>query len=256
MGKHMAKRHVSGWRSSSLAALAVCLLMSVTTASQAGNFAVSPIRLDYDSANINGAITITNAAETELRVQISLYEWRQDEHGKDLYTPSDDLLYFPHLATIAPAARQLVRAGLRQPASSDQERSYRLFVEELPDSKAISGTRLAVAVRFGVPLFVKPQQESVRGEITSLSMDKGVLHVVVANSGNTHFKISTVAATAEAFTQQVSGWYLLPGVSREYQITVPTEACIKSRKLSVVVDTDRVKLEKSLEIEPSMCKGS
>jgi len=229
--------------------------MIATSTAQAGNFAVSPIRLDYDNANRNGAITVTNAAETDLKVQISLYEWRQDEHGKDLYIPSDDLLYFPHLATIAPASKQLVRAGLRKPANATQEKSYRLFVEELPDNKAIVGTRLAVAVRFGVPIFVKPPNEIVRGEITRITMEKGVLRIVVLNNGNTHFKIISIVATAENILQQVNGWYLLPGAKREYQISMPSDTCNKFGKIDVVVKTDRLQLEKVLEIVSSMCKG-
>lgn len=248
MGQHTAKRP-----STSSIVIIISLLMLLVSTAQAGNFAVSPIRLDYDSANRNGAITITNAAETELKVQISLYEWRQDEHGKDLYIPSNDLLYFPHLATIPSAKRQLVRAGLRKPANDVEEKSYRLFVEELPDNKANTGTRLAVAVRFGIPIFVKPQNEIVRGEITSISMEKSVVRIVVHNSGNTHFKIASITATADGFSQQIDGWYLLAGTSREYQINMPADTCRKYDHLDIVVKTERSQFEKALKIVPPMC---
>lgn len=234
----------------------VTWLTLISSSATAGNFAVSPILLDLDSTSKSGAITISNFADNELKVQIRLYEWVEDGNGADSYQPSDDLLYFPRLATIAPGAKQIVRVGLRGPSSDAREKSYRLFIEELPEKKPLAGTQLGVAVRFGVPLFVKPPKEELRGEIESIRMEKGHLHVMVRNSGNVHFRIESVTASAgDLYSAEVGGWYLLPVAKREYQIAVPSDACIKLKKIDVVVKTERLQFEDALNITPSMCSS-
>jgi len=234
----------------------ICALTCISSTAIAGDFAVSPIRLDFDNTSKSGSLTITNSAESELKVQISLYEWSEDGDGADAYRASDDLLYFPRLATIAPNSQQVIRVGLRGTTVNTYEKSYRLFVEELPEKKPLTGTQLAIAIRFSVPLFVRPPKEDPRGEIDSLRMEKGQLHVVVRNTGNVHLMVSSIAATSGAlFNAEVNGWYLLPGAKREYQLAVPAEICAKLKKLDVRVKTDRLQFEKSLDITASMCSS-
>lgn len=231
--------------------LAVLALISLPA--ESGNFAVSPLRLDFDHNAKSGAITVSNDAGSELKVQLVLYEWTQDETGKDSYRESEDLLYFPRIATIGPGERRVVRVGLRQPASA-QEKSYRLFVEELPKTLPSGGTQLAVAVRFGVPLFVKPLQEKPHGVIGYLTMEKGKLRVMVRNTGNVHFKIASITAfSGERFSEELSGWYLLPGAAREYVFDVPAESCAGMGRIDVLVTTDQVQLKGALDVKPAMC---
>ncbi len=221
---------------------------------ESGNFAVTPLRLDFDQSTKSGAITINNDAESALKVQLGLYEWTQDETGKDIYRESEDLLYFPRLATIGPGERRVVRVGLRQPAATLQEKSYRLYVEELPKTLPSGGTQLGVAIRFGVPLFVKPLNEKPRGVIERLTMAKGELKVKVRNTGNIHFKIASVmAASGERFSDEVGGWYLLPGAAREYVIDVPADLCGGLGRIDVAVTTDQLQLEGALDAKPAMC---
>jgi len=235
--------------------LSVLTLISSPPAS-AGNFAISPIRLDFDAATKNSSITITNTDTANLKVQVQLYEWVQDQNGKDSYIPSEDLLYFPRLATIAGGSNQIVRVGLRVSPNEVTEKSYRLFVEELPDQKTRTGSQLTVALRFGVPLFIKPDKEEPRGKIESISLDKGQLHVVVSNNGNVHFMITSISVvSADLYSAEMSGWYLLPAAKREYLFKVPPERCAKLKKIDVIVKTDRLMLERSLDTVPPMCSS-
>jgi fimbrial chaperone protein len=182
--QHLSMRHLVHGVVVSLLCIAVLLSPPVF----AGNFAVSPIRLDFDHHNKSGAITIRNQAKNDLKVQIDLYEWTQGEDGKDNYRKSDDLLYFPRLAKIGAGESRVVRVGLRRPTGMKQEKQYRLFVEELPGQAPRQGMALAVAVRFGVPLFVKPAAVEAAGAIEEIGMRKGRLRIRIKNSGNVHFR--------------------------------------------------------------------
>jgi len=232
-------------------------LLSPPTA--AGQFGVSPIRVDLDRGAKSGAIAVTNDEDAEpLRAQLRLFEWTQGADGKDEYRESEDLVYFPRLMALGKGEQKLVRVGLRVPATA-QEKTYRLFIEELPAPPAAgapAGARVAITVRFGVPVFVKPAKEEVRGEIEKIELAKGVLRVGVRNGGNVHFTIKSVtAASGEAFSKEAPGWYLLAGAAREHAIELPAEACAKLKRLDVTVKTDRpLELKGTLDVNASMCR--
>ena len=220
----------------------------------AGQFGVSPIRIDLDRGARNGAITVTNDEQAEpLRVQLRLFEWTQGAGGKDEYRENEDLVYFPRLMALEKGEQKLVRVGLRTPAL-EREKTYRLFVEELPAPPTPGGARVAIAVRFGVPIFLKPAKEEVRGEIEKLDMEKGVLRVGVRNSGNVHFTIKSItAASGEAFSKEAPGWYLLAGAAREHTIELPAQACARLKRIDVTVKADKLELKGTLDVNALMC---
>lgn len=233
-----------------------CWLCLSTLPALAGNFGVSPIRVELDRNARSGAITVSNDDAQPLRVQIRLFEWTQDAAGKDQYRESEDLVYFPKLLVIDKDAQKLVRVGLRVPGGA-QEKTYRLFVEELPGPPppgAPPGGRVTIAVRFGVPVFLKPTKTEVRGEIEKIDLDKGALRVVVRNTGNAHFVINTIAAVSgDAFSKEVVGWYLLAGTVREHSILVPPEICRKLKRIDVTAKTDQLELRGGVDVAESMC---
>lgn len=234
---------------------ALLCALSVLTPAGAGQFGVSPIRIDLDRGARSGAITISNDEEAEpLRVQLRLFEWTQDAGGKDDYQLNEDLLYFPRLMILEKGEQKLVRVGLRMPAL-EREKAYRLFIEELPAPPTPGGARVAISVRFGVPIFVKPAQEDVRGDIDKLTMEKGILRVGVRNRGNVHFTIKSITATSgEAFSKEMPGWYLLTGAARAHSIELPAPVCAKLKQIDVTVKTDPpLELKETLSVNASMC---
>lgn len=242
------KTQVKPWLASTV------LFFTLVVPVSAGQFGVSPIRIDLDRSARNGAITVTNDEEADpLRAQLKLFEWTQMSGGKDEYKEVEDLVYFPRLMALEKGEQKVVRVGLRTPAI-EREKTYRLFIEELPPPPAAGGARVAIAVRFGVPIFVKPIKEEAKGEIDKIDMVKGVLRIGVRNTGNVHFAIASItAASGTAFSKEASGWYLLAGVDREHTIEVPTAACATLKQIDVTVKTDKLELKKTLDVNAAMC---
>jgi fimbrial chaperone protein len=239
------------------AALLLFLLL-LPVAARSGDWRVSPIRLDLGRDAKSGTVTVANDADERLQVQMKAFEWTQDAEGKDRYEETGEILFFPRLMILEPKEEKILRAGIRVPAAA-KEKAFRLFIEELPGPRKTEGVNVAVAIRFGVPIFVKPLKEEARGEVGAMTMSAGALLVPVNNTGNVHFVVQSVlvrgrnGAGEEVFSRELGGWYLLAGVSRGYATTVPLEACGTMAVIEAEVKTDKLPLRGRLAVDRSMC---
>jgi len=233
-------------------------LLLLPVVAPAGDWRVSPIRLDLGRDAKSGAVTVANDADERLQVQMKAFEWTQDAEGKDRYEETGEILFFPRLMILEPKEEKILRAGIRVPAAA-KEKTFRLFIEEIPGPRKAEGVNVAVAIRFGVPIFVKPLKEEFRGEVGPMTMSAGAILVPVNNTGNVHFVVQSVflrgrnGAGEEFFSRELSGWYLLAGVSRAYATTVPPEACGTMAVLEAEVKTDKLSFHGRMAVDRSMC---
>lgn len=225
---------------------------------QAGTFKVSPIRIDLDKDTKSGFVTVVNDGAERINTQIKLFEWTQDADGKDVYTESNDLIYFPRIMTINAGEERILRVGLKAPAIA-KEKTYRVFIEEIPQPKKAPGAQVAIAIRFGVPIFVKPVKEEPKGALVGLELSGGVLKVPVRNEGNTHFTITAISVKGanvkgeEVFSRDLTGWYLLGGSSRLYSAQIG-DACKDIAALTVEVQTNKFNLTGNINVNEAMCR--
>lgn len=223
-----------------------------------GEWRVSPIRLDLGREAKSGVITVINEKAEKLQVQMKAFEWTQDAEGKDIYTDTDDLIFFPKIIVFEKNEERIVRAGIKVPAVA-REKTYRLFIEEIPEPKKAEGVNVALAIRFGVPIFVRPLKEEAKGEISKIEMSKGALNVLIRNTGNLHLIISTVtikgtdAKGEEIFSRDLAGWYLLSGASRLYTTLLSQDVCKDIARFSIEVKTDKFVLNGSRDADKTMC---
>ena len=225
----------------------------------AGDWRVIPILLDFDQKTRSGVITLLNEGENKISLQIKSYAWSQDGDGKDQYQEDAELIFFPRVLTIEPGKSSVLRVGLQIPATS-VEKTYRLFIEEIPEArKADQGATIAIALRFGVPIYAAPLKSEPRGEFVTAFLDKGKVTTVIKNTGNVHFRIQTVqlvgkdATGGEVLRQKIDGWYLLSGVSRPYVFTLPLEECRKVTTLELMADTDQKDIATVIKVDPQAC---
>jgi len=237
----------------------LCSVCCTPKAVLAGEWRVAPIRLDLGSDARSGVISVLNEGTGRFQVQMKAFLWEQDAEGKDQYTETNDLIFFPKIMVFEKPEERILRAGIKIPAAT-KEKTYRLFIEEIPEPKKTDGTNIAVTIRFGVPIFVKPLKEEPKGEIAKLELTKGECRVTVKNTGNVHFIIEAVNIKGvdlkgeETFSRKLDGWYLLNGISRIYRTEIPTGACNKSAKLDVEIKTNKFVLNGKLDVDKSMCQ--
>ncbi|MEW6324140.1 MAG: fimbria/pilus periplasmic chaperone [Nitrospirota bacterium] len=233
--------------------------LAAPSLSPGGEFRVTPIRLIFDQQTKTGILTIQNDGEETLQLQVKAYEWTQDERGKDRYTETDDILFFPRLMKLEKAEKRILRAGVKQLAR-EKEQTYRLFIEEVPEpQKKREGASIDISIRFGVPIFVKPVPEEVKGAIEKVQLGEGKLRIDVRNTGNAHFRIESIQVTGtdaqgtESFSRTLSGWYLLAGTMRSHELSVSREECRDTARFVMDVKTLPFTLHDQLDVIPTLC---
>jgi fimbrial chaperone protein len=192
-------------------------------------------------------------------------EWSQDDEGRDAYAPTQAIVLFPKIVTMGAHAEQLIRLGYQGPAPTDRERSYRVYLTELPVSRP-GDTTLKMAMRLGVPVFISPAEGKATLEIAGTRVSQAVAQLQVKNTGRHHAYLQTIrvvgraASGGEVFTTDASGWYVLPGRERTFPIELPNPECARAATLQFSLrysnrDVDQPPASSSASVTPSDCAG-
>lgn len=228
-------------------------LLAAMAPAMATEFSVSPIRVELKPGALTETITVTNHAASRLRVSVKLMQWSQDAAGTDRYQESNELVYFPRQLELPPNSKRLVRVGLKNPAAG-VERTYRLFIEEEPEPLPAGHPQVALYFRFGVPVFLPPAAPRTQFEVLEPSIARGKLAIPVRNSGNHHVRLEKITISdGQGYTQEVAGWYSLPGTQRTYLADIPAEVCRKATSLSIAAEGSGVQIARTLDVSPASC---
>lgn len=237
----------------------LCLLPFVPAPEvEAGNWRVAPVKVYFDARTRSEVVTVTNDGAQPLALEISAVEWTQGPDGQDVYQPASDLVFFPKQLTIEPKLERVIRTGVKVPAVG-REKTYRLFIKEVPDRSQLAPNAVAIAVQFGVPIFAKPVQEDIAGAISAARIVDNTFSSRIDNLGNSHFRIGAItlqgsSATGEPlFQQELSGWYLLAGSSRPVSAAIPLDICRQLETLDIQVNADRINFNGRIDVDQTMC---
>lgn len=230
----------------------------------AADFTVTPVQASLSPRSPSALLNLTNTGSKTLRFELSARAWAQDAQGKILLAPTDDIVFFPQLLSLAPGEQRKIRVGTLT-AAADAEKTYRLFVEQLPsagkkDWQLSKGVELLT--RVGIPIFVRPAVTKTNGEISGLALAGGKLSFGVRNTGNVHLVIENVQVAGlrdggrPAFIKHTKGWYVLAGQTTEYELEIGPAECRDSSALEVSVRTEDTTLSQQLPISGSSCDSN
>lgn len=237
------------------------LLILFPGAVLAGQWRVAPARVFLDREAKSSVVTVVNEGDEKVNLQCKAMEWSQDPQGRDVYQETNDLIFFPRILMLEKGEQKIIRAGIKMPATA-REKTYRLFIEEIPQPRksTADAAQLTVAVRFGVPFFIRPLKEELAGELSATGVAKGIVSATVKNTGNSHFRIIEVLLKGkngkgeETFASKLEGWYLLAGASRLYSAAIPAGKCDVTKEIDITVATDsKVILNGQLNVEKGQC---
>lgn len=234
-------------------ALIVAALFFLAGPLWAGSFNVNPIRVVLSAQQASTALTVQNNGAEAAVIQAQTVLWLQ-ENGQDQYVASTDVLVTPPIFTLEPGATQIVRVGMRRTPRTDQELSYRLFLQEVPPPPKPGFLGLQVALRIGIPIFIAPQIEVAPALLwTATQQADNQIQIGLKNDGKAHlrmtdFSVFQLNQKTPLAIQQVS-IYLLPGQSRSWIFPGDPTQSHQGNKVHIIANTDIGNIEMDVALE-------
>ena len=228
----------------------------------AGTFQVNPIRIYLSQRSSSQLLTVKNDGAQRIRFQVSVFAWDQASDGEMILTPTEDLIFYPSLLTAETSEERKIRVGVGANSSfSASEKSYRIFVEELPSAEKQEQSGVRILTKMGIPVFLQPAKLNPLGKIDNTKFTKGQFSFTLSNSGNSHFFPRTVAVLGKngrgevVLNGQLRPWYILAGGSREYLVKLQGKDCPQIQELNVEIQLDDKKLVETLSMPRNLCQG-
>jgi len=221
-------------------------------------FKVKPLALNFEPADKTKLVTIVNTSGRAITVQVDSRLWFQDEVGNERYKDTKDIIFFPKIVKIAKGEEKIVRVGYRGKAAKSKEKAYRLYFEQLRDSRAADGA-VSFSVRFGIPLFVKLSKPTHIFEIADSDVQGGELLVDIANKGNSHFVAKRITAKGigsgnrSTFIKDIGGWYVLPGSTKRFSMQLAQDTCTDSSNIDIEVMIGTSVLQSNATVDEERC---
>ncbi|MGE5792094.1 MAG: molecular chaperone [Bacteroidota bacterium] len=233
------------------ALLFFCLAVAGAVPAGASSIQVDPIRVDFEPGATSATLFVRNSGDAAVVLQAELNDWTMDEAG-ERYSPTSALIVAPPVMTIAAGAEQVVRLGLRAAADPSRERAFRLFLTEVPPPPQPGFRGLQVALRVGIPVFLRPAAKTPpRLEWSAARTASGEIRVSVANDGTAHVRLlSLEAIAAGAATPAASQGpaYVLAGSRRTFTLAPPPGAA--AERVRVKIATEHGQQETEFGVAP------
>lgn len=225
----------------------------------ADGFTVKPTRVVLNASRANEIVSIRNDGTAAVRLQLSAFRWSQGPGGDMKLTDTKDVIFFPPFLTLGAGEERKVRIGASVPFGTI-EKSYRLFVEELPplhkSGKPQAG--IAVLTKMGVPIFLQPEEPASKGELR-LSLRSRVLVASVRNAGNAYMVPGAItlrgrgANGAVLFEKALTSWYVLAGGRRDFGLQLDSATCKRASKIELEAEVGGKTLSESLSTGAASC---
>ena len=239
----------------------LCLLVTAgAPAAWAADFTVNPIQIFLSAQTQSAILTVQNTSTEPLRFQLTAFAWAQDSAGQMLLTPTTEVIFFPRLLTLAPNEQRIVRVGTSV-KPGPVERTFRIFVEELPPSTAQSAPpgQVRVLARMGIPIFVEAHIARAELRLAPPTLAAGRVTFELSNAGTRHSIPQQIhlrglgPAGESVWERELDGWYILAGDRRVYEVALPREDCARTRTIAVEVKAGEQSLAERLDVAAAAC---
>lgn len=209
--------------------LCLAFVAPVWAAAPAG-ITLSPVTISLNAQRPADAVTLSNDTAEEKVFQAEVVSWSH-ENGVDRYAPTQELLVSPPMFRVSPGARQVVRVGAkaRTTANSTHEKTYRLFLQEVPAMAPVAsadagGVALKLLMRFGLPIFIMPSVEQPESLLWQAKViDSTHLRLSLTNNANRHVKVSDIQLKVVGQTLPVHGFaYVFAGETHVWELKPDT----------------------------------
>jgi fimbrial chaperone protein len=217
---------------------AAAALLAPAAASAQAELRVQPLAVDVTSPSQASSITLQNNGNETISVQLRVFEWTQAD-GQDRLTPTNDVVASPPVARIAPGSNYTVRiARTVGAAAAGSEKSYRLWVDELPPASLArnEGGTVDVRLRFDLPVFFHAAGSEPQVSWSARRVG-GDLVLEATNSGSGHARVAGLelrnGSNEVSFGEGLNG-YVLANSTRRWTAPAGSANLLGSGNATVV----------------------
>lgn len=243
-----------------LALLLLAVGLGMAAPARAADFTVNPIQLFFTGQAQSAILTIQNTSSEPLRFQLDAFVWAQEPNGQMRLTPTNDIIFFPRLLSLVPREQRIVRVGVSVPPGP-VERTYRIFVEELPPltTESTPPGQVRVLARMGIPIFIAARTARSALQIAGLAVQPGHVLLELRNGGTKHVAPQRVQVRGlgtsgdQIWERELEGWYILAGDRRVFDIALERPACLQTRAIAVEVFAGEPALVERFDVAPQAC---
>lgn len=197
--------------------LALLLVTAGITGVRAASLQVFPVQLDLKAPAAASKLTLRNIGTTSVVTQVRIYRWHLT-NGKDELVETRDVVASPPLITVAPKAEQLIRVVRAKKDPVVGEESYRLIIDEIPDTVLSAGSGVKFAVRYSIPVFFSEPAQRRGTLLWTVSQHSGTLTVSASNTSDRRVRVSKLKVTmpngdTASFGNGLTGYVLANSVA-------------------------------------------
>jgi fimbrial chaperone protein len=208
--------------------LLAAIAIAIAGLAHASSFNISPVRAELGGAHHTEVLSLTNADDGPVVVEVRVVKWSQDD-GADQLDDTRELLVTPPVLQIPGKGEQIIRVALRREPDPARETTYRVIFQEVPQAPTPDFTGLRVALRLSVPIFVAPAHGNAKADVSwdAHWLPSGELEVAATNNGNGHLQVidfDLQLPGASAPVRGITAKYLLPGSRMVWTLAPPADA--------------------------------
>jgi len=155
---------------------------------------VAPTLLDVNAPGATTTLNLRNEGDQNLHVQIRIFRWT-DTQSEPTLVPTSDVVVSPPAATLTPGTEYVVRVVRvsKQPVAAEE--SYRILVDEIPDSSLNKPNSVRFALRYSIPVFFAAASVPAADVSWSMTTRGRTTVLVAANAGGRRMRFSDLKLT-------------------------------------------------------------
>jgi fimbrial chaperone protein len=165
--------------------------LSQISAALAGSLRVAPILLDVTAPGATTTLNLRNEGDRNLHVQIRVFRWTGTQSEPTL-EPTTDVVVSPPAATLTPGTEYVVRVVrvTKQPAAGEE--SYRVLVDEIPDTITDRANTVRFAFRYSIPVFFSNATAPAANVSWSMAVSGRNTILTASNSGGRRVRLANL----------------------------------------------------------------
>jgi fimbrial chaperone protein len=208
----------------------------------AGSFSVTPLRVELSKSEPTRIINLQNLEPRPVTVQLQILAWSHRD-GTDHFIPTRDVIVNPQIFHLKANSLQIVRAGLIRRADTDEELSYRLFIEEIPEPPTAEFKGAQLALKISLPVFIASEKNAKPNlEFHSMLQSDGNIKMKIVNTGRSHTHIQALdlfsdEKNEQSFARLEKSLYVLPGQERNVVLKIKNHDFYSAEKFFIRATT-------------------